>query len=305
MFADIPASDLWTSIEKVEKGWSSDEKYQVLTADGTRLLLRLSGISDLEDKRREYEIIQKFSSIGFEMSRPVDFGICANRTKAYMLLTWVEGQDLESVLPSLSEAEQYALGRKAGSILRSIHNLPLSAEAIPAETKLAKKERQLRRYLNSNLRLPDDQPAVDFFECHKDLIWKKPPAYLHGDFHPGNMILTPCGELGIIDFNRWEIGDPYEEFYKLESFGTESSIPYCIGQIDAYFGDAIPEDFWKTMAVYVAHASLFSIVWAEKFGQKDIDEMVQRCRRALEDYGNFQRILPKWYKQGWERDCRV
>jgi aminoglycoside phosphotransferase (APT) family kinase protein len=297
MFADIPASNSWKSIEKVEKGWSSDEKYQVLTADGTRLLLRLSVISELEDKRREYEIIQKFASIGFEMSRPVVFGTCADGTKTYMLLTWVEGQDLESALPRLPEAEQYALGRKAGRILRSIHELPLPAEVIPMETKLAKKERQLRRYLNSSLRLPEDQPAVDFFERHKDLIWKQPPTYLHGDFHPGNMILTPSGELGIIDFNRWEIGDPYEEFYKLESFGTESSIPYCIGQIDAYFDDAIPEEFWKTMAVYVAHASLFSIVWAEKFGQKDIDEMVLRCRRALEDYDNFQQSLPKWYKR--------
>lgn len=298
MFADIPASETWKSIEKVEKGWSSDEKYQVLTADGNRLLLRLSGIADLEDKHREYEIIQKYAALGFEMSRPVDFGTCTNGTKVYMLLTWVEGQDLETALPRLSEAEQYALGRKAGRILHSIHSLSLSAELIPTETKLAKKERQLRRYLNSSLRQPEDQTAVDFFERHKDLIWKQPPAYLHGDFHPGNMILTPSGKLGIIDFNRWEIGDPYEEFYKLESFGTESSIPYCIGQIDAYFDDAIPEEFWKTMAVYVAHASLFSIVWAERFGQKDIDEMVLRCRRAMDDYDNFHQIVPKWYKQG-------
>ena len=41
--------------------------------------------------------------------------------------------------------------------------------------------------------------------------------------------------IGVIDFNRWEVGDPYEEFYKLESFGIEESIPYCVGQIDEYF----------------------------------------------------------------------
>ncbi|MDC7300842.1 hypothetical protein NXH58_03425, partial [Agathobacter ruminis] len=50
-----------------------------------------------------------------------------------------------------------------------------------------------------------------------------------------------------------EIGDPYEEFYKLESFGVEVSIPYCIGQIDAYFEDAVPIDFGTTDAVCVAH----------------------------------------------------
>ncbi len=59
--------------------------------------------------------------------------------------------------------------------------------------------------------------------------------------------------IGVIDFNRWEVGNSYEEFYKLENFGVEVSIPYCIGQIDAYFEDAVPIDFGTTNAVYVAH----------------------------------------------------
>ena len=37
-----------------------------------------------------------------------------------MILTWVEGQDLETVLQRLSENEQYLLGRQAGDILRKI-----------------------------------------------------------------------------------------------------------------------------------------------------------------------------------------
>ncbi len=33
-----------------------------------------------------------------------------------MLLTYVEGKDLEEVLPKLPEKEQYLLGREAGKI---------------------------------------------------------------------------------------------------------------------------------------------------------------------------------------------
>ena len=117
---------------------------------------------------------------------------------------------------------------------------------------------------------------------------------MHGDYHPGNLIYTDNGLIGVIDFNRWEVGDPYEEFYKLESFGIENSIPYCIGQIDAYFDDQIPEDFWSTLAVYVAQASLFSIKWAEKFGQEDIDSMVVRCRMHLMTTTIFETYIPKW-----------
>ena len=129
-----------------------------------------------------------------------------------------------------------------------------------------------------------------------DQIWKAPPVYMHGDFHPGNLIYMADSSIGVIDFNRWEVGDPYEEFYKLESFGTEVSIPYCIGQIDAYFNDSVPMDFWVANAVYVAQASLFSIKWAEKFGQRDIDGMVTRAERALADFDDFRRIIPVWYE---------
>lgn len=92
------------------------------------------------------------------------------------------------------------------------------------------------------------------------------------------------------------MGDPYEEFYKLEIFALEISIPYCIGQIESYFKDDIPDDFWSTLAVYVAHASLYSIKWAEQFGQPDIDGMVKRCLKAFDDYEYFKLAIPKWYK---------
>lgn len=75
----------------------------------------------------------------------------------------------------------------------------------------------------------------------------------------------------------------------------EVSIPYCIGQIDAYFDDDIPDDFWIANAVYVAQASLFSIKWAEKFGQEDIDGMVKRARISFENYDDFRLNIPKWY----------
>lgn len=49
--------------------------------------------------------------------------------------------------------------------------------------------------------------------------------------------------------------------------------------------------------MYVAHASLFSIKWAEKFGRTDIDAMVERCKVAFEDYDYFRRTTPVWYKE--------
>ena len=147
------------------------------------------------------------------------------------------------------------------------------------------------------MRISDDETAVKYVKDNINKLWRETPVYLHGDFHPGNLILTPQKTLGVIDFNRWEVGDPYEEFYKLESFGVEVSVPYCIGQIEAYFEDRIPMRFWETLAVYVAHASLFSIKWAEKFGQEEVDGMVKRCLSAMEHYDGFRNVVPSWYEE--------
>ncbi len=54
------------------------------------------------------------------MSKPLAFGLCDNNEHVYMLLTWVEGEDLETALPKLFKEEQYELGRSAGRILRYV-----------------------------------------------------------------------------------------------------------------------------------------------------------------------------------------
>ena len=295
MFLDIEASKDWVSVERIAKGWSSDRKYLAQTRSGERLLLRVSDIGQFDTKRKEYGIIEKYSRLGFEMSAPREFGVCDGGRSAYMLLSWVEGSDLEETLPGLTEGEQYLRGRQAGAILRKIHSVPLDPADVPSQTKREKKLLQLARYEASNLRIPNDAIAIRYVRENIDQIWQEPPCYLHGDFHPGNLIDMRGGTIGVIDFNRWEVGDPYEEFYKLESFGTEVSVPYCVGQIDAYFEDSIPDGFWTANAVYVAQASLYSIKWAEKFGQRDIDGMVVRAKAAFDHFDAFTRTVPKWY----------
>ena len=240
LFLDIPKSQSWVSVEIVSKGWSSDRKYKVRTGEGELLLLRISEIDQLDEKKKEYEIITKYSKLGIHMSMPRGFGICNDCKNVYMLLSWVVGCDLEEVLPSLSIKEQYLLGRDAGMILRKIHSIPIEEKEIPKDTKKGKKRSQLLKYENSKVRICSDEIVLEYVKRNINLICKEEPVYMHGDFHPGNLIYRADGSVGVIDFNRWEIGDPYEEFYKLESFGTESSIPYCIGQIDAYFDDNVP-----------------------------------------------------------------
>ena len=293
LFEDIIKEEQWITIKKIDKGWSSDLKYYIETESNKKLLLRISKIENYEYKKKEYERIRKYALCDIEMSQPLDFGTC--KQGVYMLLTWISGEDLSSALLNVGKSEQYRLGRMAGKILKEIHSIEILMNKIPENNQIINKKLKIESYKNSNVRIINDSNALKFIDENIDKIGSFLPVYQHGDFHPGNLILTASNEIGVIDFNRSAVGDPYEEFYKLESFGIEVSIPFCIGQIDGYFNDEIPESFWDILAVYVAHASLYSIKWAEAYGQVEIDKMIKRCSKTFENYNNFTVNKPVWY----------
>ncbi len=49
---------------------------------------------------------------------------------------------------------------------------------------------------------------IDFVQANRHLLEGRPIAYHHGDFHTGNFLLGPDGKLKILDFDRYDIGDP-------------------------------------------------------------------------------------------------
>ena len=98
MYFGIEKSKDWLGVTPLNKGWSSDRKYIVETLHGEKLLLRLSDASLLDAKAREFAIMEKFLHAGKNMSVPLGFGKADNGKSVYILLTWVEGEDLEAAL---------------------------------------------------------------------------------------------------------------------------------------------------------------------------------------------------------------
>ena len=302
MIEDIKNYSSWKNVEKISKGWSSDVKYLITAEDDQKLLLRVSDIEQYDAKKSEYEMIKKFASSGIEMNQPVDFGICNNGKSVYTLLTWIEGCDLEEALKKVPVSEQYELGVKAGKLLKKIHSIKVDEKDLPLRTKKEKFLTRLEIYENSKVRIENDENIINYIKDNIDYTCQEGPVYCHGDFHPGNLIYMPNKEIGVIDFNRWKVSDPYEEFYKLSQFGVDASIPYCVGQIDSYFEGNVPPKFWKIQTVYVAYCILTSIVWAEKFGEKDLENMKKRTLKVIEDYEDFTTDIPKWYSNYQKND---
>ncbi|WP_054943860.1 phosphotransferase family protein [Paenibacillus ihuae] len=295
----IPGAETWRMIEPVLKGWSDDRKYYIEAKEGNKLLLRLSAGKTFARKQDEFALIKRFNQLDFPMSQALGFGTFSGtgrEEQVYMLLTWVEGVPLEDRLTALAPEEQYKLGMEAGRILKRIHSIPCGHDLTGWETAMqAKMLRRIKEYEDCPYHLEDDEQAIHYVKENIGLIHNVEKVWHHGDFHVGNLIYTPEGGIGVIDFNRWDTGDYAEEFYKVQFFDRELSVSFAKGKLDGYFAGSPPDAFWRRQALYVAYSSLFSIKWAIPFGMDEIQGMMTRGRQAFQDYDAFRRYIPRWY----------
>ena len=295
MFNDIVGSNRWIKIDFIDKGWSDDKKYHIVTDDNRHLLLRISSEETYESKKQEYEIMKKLSSLNFEMSMPYGFGKC--KAGVYMLLEWIEGEDMQTALPLLSFIEQYNLGVEAGHILKKIHELDIKFEPFDWYEKFTKKmNTKIQMYNNCELKYDNGNLFIEYMNKARELLKNRPLAFHHGDFHVGNMIYSKSNHVGIIDFNRFDFGDPWEEFNRIV-WDINVSPSFATGRINGYFDNEVPIEFFELLALYISCNTLSSLPWAIPFGEGQIEIMKRQAETNLADYNHFENIIPKWYTE--------
>ena len=101
-------------------------------------------------------------------------------------------------------------------------------------------------------------------------------------------------QLQIIDFDRDDYGDPWEEFNRIVWCAQKSSL-FASGMVNGYFQDDVPIIFWQLLALYISSNTLSSVPWAIQFGQSEIDTMLSQAKEVLQWYDNMQNFVPAWY----------
>lgn len=77
------------------------------------------------------------------------------------------------------------------------------------ERKAIKHEKYLKN-IQHGVRTKNENNIKTFIEDNMSLTKERPNIFQHDDFHAGNIIINNNKELtGIIDFNRYDWGDPY------------------------------------------------------------------------------------------------
>ncbi|HEL2064577.1 phosphotransferase [Streptococcus suis] len=281
------------SRQPLTKGWSTDQKYKVQLEDGRFGLLRIAERPAYEAKRLEFRLVENLFGLGLPVAEPLSFW--ADDLSVYTLYEWVEGQDMNDLATSLSEQTLYELGCQSGKFLRTLHALPIDQSLRDWNSFYqAKIDNKLAAYQAASHSYPNGQAMIAFVQANRHLLEGRPIAYHHGDFHTGNFLRGQDGRLKILDFDRYDIGDPWEEFNRL-IFTADLSPAFARGQVDAYFDGAIPEEFWKLMALYVTVNSLGALSWAEQVDSEQIPLMKLQAQKISEWYEYFNHHLPKWY----------
>lgn len=281
--------------EPICKGWSQDKKYRVTDAQGVHYLLRISPAEQYDRKKNEFERMRTIAALGIPMCKPIEFGVCD--AGVYSVQSWIDGTDAEEAIPALTREAQYACGREAGRILRKIHSVPVPENLEEWAVRFNRKiDLKMEKYRACPFQFEDGQVFIDYINENRSLLNDRPQVYQHGDYHRGNMRIGRDGKLYILDFDRDDYGDPWEDM-KAITWDAILCPTFASGRIDGYFSGSIPPEFWKLLALYISVGMLSAILWAVPFGFEQIELFQNQAKTVLNWYDGMRNPVPIWYQK--------
>ena len=294
---EILGRNAFVKIEPLNKGLSGDNKLYIETVEGQRLLLRVAEIDEYDRKKDEYDMLERAANLDIPIPAPIKFGLCNNGNSVYQLLAWVDGGDLEDVLPKLSETEQYVCGLKAGKLLQKINTLPAPQNAEPwADRFWIKVLRRIEFYETHNLKSENGDLIIRFLQENKRIIENRPQTFIHGDFNISNLILTPDGEIGAVDFSCYnkDYGDPWRDIFTF-IWGTEVPKYFYTGLINGYFNSEPTNEFFKVLSYYLAYDALAALCDTSIGEQGEPQDGQRHMANVLLWLDNMNNPVPTWY----------
>ncbi|WP_423363262.1 aminoglycoside phosphotransferase family protein [Mycoplasma sp. P36-A1] len=297
-FVNIPGFSTWKEIVLLNLGFGNDKKYYIEDEFNNKMLLRVSPIQLYQEKKQQALAIQQLNNKAVSnIPKLLSFGTCNNNKSVYLLLDWIEGSPFDQVIERLEFDDIYTLGIKTGKLLKEIHAIPANdTRGVSVQTIKTSKTFELIYYENSEQRLENDQPIIEFIKNNLFYYENSPITYIHNDFYQDKMIFKD-NELYIIDFDRLTISEPYEDFCKLELFDTSFNHIFTTGVLIGYFDGQPPTAFWNIHALNIAHNILTLQNWAVNFKSTFRHKVKLIGYKSIDYYNCFNSMIPKWYQQ--------
>ena len=272
-------------VGSISSGASPILKY-ILKRDNKLYLLRLYNTEFFQGRINAFNNMKLLSQKGIKVPQVMEYQTLDKERYSYAIIEYIEGTSLDKVLTPENE-EFY--GELVGKKLRDFHQV--SSRQIDVKDKYLRSiEKKLKRITDQKIDINLDE-LIDYIEQNKQYLEGTTSSIIHGDFHPGNLILSE-DDICFIDLDVCKENHPYSD---LSSNADNSDYrKFYSSLINSYFDNTPPEDFWRIYNLYGIMYLLDYILYSKREGmplsiaEKQIEEFLKN--------NNHFSTEPSWYK---------
>lgn len=276
-------------IGKLNSGASSVEKYKVYK-NGKYYLLRLFDARFMNGRYRALQNMEILYKNDISVPKVYEKGILNNKN-GYAILDWIEGISVEQVLTNPELETQY--GKLVSNELLKIHDIIVEEKVKVYDKYIESFSKKINKIINLEIEPMYIKLIRDYVE--ENIIILKQLSrncIIHGDFHPGNIIINN-NKIVFIDLDVCKISHPWED---LTSNACNMEFPnFYSSVITNYFNRDIPKEFWKVYNLYGCLYTLDYILYTLRIDTKTLENGKETMKTFLNFTDNFQRDVPKWF----------
>ena len=228
----------------------SERKFYIETTKGEKWMLRITakGNDDWLGGKCLYEYM---ATVGTNVSLKASEGFLEGGELVYELWTWIDGEALNEVLPRMSQAERFEIGKKFGEAARKIHSLPPLGYTRPWSIHCKEKVDNVIASFEGKTNTKAENQLIKYLLDNQELLDNRPTTFIKGDWNTGNLMLTPDGRIWLIDCGAIS-GDPWSEFWEFNG----DDVYFNTGEIKGYFGGEPPTEYFPLLCYYIALGTL-------------------------------------------------
>lgn len=274
------------TIEEFNEGTSSVEKYMV-TKENKKYLVRLYDRRFMSDRYAAFENMKLLHKNGVSVPKIYKYGELNDNTHGYAVVEWIEGKTLDKLL--IDDEETLKYGKQAAHELLKMHDIEPTTEIDIYEKFLKSLNKKVQKVKSLNVELDYDL-INKFVSKYSEILKDKKTSIIHGDIHPGNMVIKD-DKLFLIDL---DVCTNNYAWIDLITNSCNMDYPkFYTVLIDEYFNKNIPDDFWIIYDLYGILYCLDYILYCNRIGNKTIDDGIKTFNKFLED--NFKEETPQWF----------
>ncbi|MDW7657858.1 MAG: phosphotransferase [Bacillota bacterium] len=294
---DVPGSESWTSVKTIQHGDSTDRKFKVKDQNGNRYMIRLLDKTRYDHGKFACRLMDMLYQNKVPVPCPASFGVCDQNRSVYLMTHWIYGKPAPERLPEHHETVQYLLGQETAVYLHALHGCEAPTGPDLWAQKICQQIDQVQATCSdADKDLSCVNSLLQFVLDNAHIVGQQPQRVLHGDLTPANLIFSYETSVSLIDFEKWQFGDPLADLTPIMTDFSHISSRFATGFLDCYFHYQTDVRTFRCLAFYAALRRLQQYAAACAAGEMARQLAIQDVRQLVKDYSGFSTVVPVWYR---------